>query len=170
MRLQFWGATGEVTGSCTLLEVGAHRLLVDCGMYQGGRKSEARNAEPFPFDPATLDAVVLTHAHIDHAGRLPLLVRHGFHGPIYATPASRDLCAIMLPDSASIQMRDAEFLERDEHRQVLRGRRRIDLHVPHQRLLGAPARGGRVRQGDFRSGSRGARGDRRSRAIVRRIR
>jgi len=83
LSVQFFGAAGEVTGSCHLLTVGDQRVLLDCGLVQGGRKDEARNHEPFPFNPASIDAVVLSHAHIDHSGRLPLLVKSGFRGPIY---------------------------------------------------------------------------------------
>jgi len=109
MHIHFHGAAGEVTGSCFLLECGRHQVLVDCGMVQGSRKEEARNAQPFPFDPARLDAVVLTHAHLDHSGRLPLLVKAGFRGKIYTHRASRDLCRIMLLDAAFIAEKDAEL-------------------------------------------------------------
>ena len=110
IRLTFWGAAGQVTGSMHLLEAAGGRWLLDGGLFQGHRaESHALNAK-LPFDPRRIDGVVLSHAHIDHAGRLPLLVRHGFHGPIHATPATRDLCAVMLPDSAHIQEKDHEFL------------------------------------------------------------
>lgn len=110
--LTFHGAAGRVTGSMHLLETAGARILLDSGLFQGRRtESNALNAR-LPFDPRRLDAVILSHAHIDHSGRLPLLVRHGFHGPIWATPATRDLCAVMLPDSASIQESDANFLRR----------------------------------------------------------
>ena len=112
IRLTFWGAAGEVTGSMHLVEAAGARILLDAGLFQGRRTETAKKNRELPFDPRRIDAVVLSHAHIDHAGRLPLLVRHGFHGPIYATPATRDLTAIMLPDSANIQMKDAEFLAR----------------------------------------------------------
>ncbi len=112
IRLTFWGAAGEVTGSMHLVEAAGAKILLDAGLFQGKRADAAKKNRELPFDPRRIDAVVLSHAHIDHAGRLPLLVRHGFHGPIYATPATRDLTAIMLPDSANIQMRDAEFLVR----------------------------------------------------------
>ncbi len=112
IRLTFWGAAGQVTGSMHLLEAAGGRFVLDAGLFQGRRaQSQALNAK-LPFDPRRLDGVVLSHAHIDHAGRLPLLVRHGFHGPIYATPATRDLCAVMLPDAAHIQEKDHEFLRR----------------------------------------------------------
>ncbi|HVC65180.1 MAG TPA: MBL fold metallo-hydrolase, partial [Candidatus Dormibacteraeota bacterium] len=112
IRLTFWGAAGQVTGSMHLLEAAGARFVLDAGLFQGRRgPSHALNAK-LPFDPRRLDGVVLSHAHIDHSGRLPLLVRHGFHGPIYATPATRDLCAVMLPDAAHIQEKDHEFLRR----------------------------------------------------------
>lgn len=108
----FWGAAHTVTGSMHLIESGRQRVLLDCGLYQG-RRAEAwkRNSE-FPFSPSRLDAVVLSHAHIDHCGNLPHLVRAGFHGPIYCTPATRDLIAVMLADSAKIQEEDAWHLNR----------------------------------------------------------
>jgi metallo-beta-lactamase family protein len=110
--LTFHGAAGRVTGSMHLLETAGARILLDAGLFQGRRaEAHALNCE-LPFDPRRLDAVILSHAHIDHSGRLPLLVRHGFHGPIWATPATRDLCAVMLPDSASIQESDAHFLRK----------------------------------------------------------
>lgn len=112
IRVTFWGAAGEVTGSMHLLEAAGARILLDAGMFQGRRAEAARKNAELPFDPRRIDSIVLSHAHIDHSGRLPLLVRHGFHGPIYATPATRDLCAVMLPDAAHIQMKDAEFLAR----------------------------------------------------------
>lgn len=112
MHVTFSGAAREVTGSCHLLTVGEHTVALDCGMFQG-RRSEAREKNArLPIDPARLSAIVLSHAHIDHAGRLPLLTRNGFTGTIWATAATRDLCAIMLVDSAHIQEKDAEFLKR----------------------------------------------------------
>ncbi|HMN21373.1 MAG TPA: MBL fold metallo-hydrolase [Ottowia sp.] len=107
MKLSFFGAAREVTGSCFLIEATGARFLVDCGMVQGGREASARNHEPFDFDPATIDFVLLTHAHIDHSGLLPKLTRAGFRGPIYATTATADLLGVMLPDSAHIQESDA---------------------------------------------------------------
>ncbi|HEY1377121.1 MAG TPA: MBL fold metallo-hydrolase, partial [Gemmataceae bacterium] len=97
----FWGAARAVTGSMHLVEAGGKRILLDCGMVRGSH-AEAR-APAFPFDPRSIDAVVLTHAHIDHCGNLPALVRRGFDGPIYCTAATRDLTAVMLADSARIQ-------------------------------------------------------------------
>ncbi len=107
MRVHFYGAAGEVTGSCSLLATSSAKVLVDCGLHQGGREEYARNFRELPFDPRTLDAVLLTHAHIDHCGRLPLLVKRGFAGPIYATEATCDLAEIMLRDSAKLQEADA---------------------------------------------------------------
>lgn len=114
MRIEFHGAAGgEVTGSCHLIEVAGRRILFDCGMVQGSRDAEARNAEPFAFDPASIDALVLSHAHIDHIGRVPLLVKRGFRGPIWAQAATCDLFPIMLLDAASLAERSAEFDNRD---------------------------------------------------------
>jgi len=108
MHLEFFGAAGEVTGSCHILHVGSRTLLLDCGMIQGGDSPDERNRQAFPFDAAGLDAVILSHAHIDHCGRLPLLCKRGFRGPIHATTACRDLARILLADSASMAERDAE--------------------------------------------------------------
>ncbi|HET8625654.1 MAG TPA: MBL fold metallo-hydrolase [Gemmatimonadales bacterium] len=110
IRLAFWGAAGEVTGSMHLVEAAGARVLLDAGLFQGRRaESHARNVEQ-SVDPRRVDAVVLSHAHVDHVGRLPLIVRRGFHGPIYATPATRDLSAVMLADAANIQEKDAQWL------------------------------------------------------------
>lgn len=109
MKLTSYGAAGEVTGSCHLLEVGDRKVLLDCGLIQGRRKDELRNHDGFAFDPATVDAVVLSHAHIDHSGRLPMLVRLGFKGPIYTHEATADLCNILLKDSASLNERDVQY-------------------------------------------------------------
>lgn len=112
MRLSFHGAVGTVTGSKYLLETDKTRVLVDCGLFQGLKELRERNWRPFPFEPSELDAVVLTHAHIDHSGVLPLLVKNGFRGPIYATPATIDLCALLLPDSGYLQEEEANFANR----------------------------------------------------------
>src|SRR5688500_1842116 len=106
MRLTFYGAAQTVTGSQHLIEVNDRRILLDCGLFQG-RRSEAyeRNLN-LPFDPHTVDVMVLSHAHTDHAGNIPNLVKSGFNGDIYCTYATRDLCAAMLMDSAHIQERD----------------------------------------------------------------
>lgn len=108
MKLSFLGAAREVTGSCFLVETADVRFLLDCGMVQGGREAPTRNRKPFEFDPASIDFVLLTHAHIDHSGLLPKLTRSGFNGPIYATTATVDLLGVMLPDSAHIQESDAK--------------------------------------------------------------
>lgn len=108
MTLQFLGAAREVTGSCHLVTVAGQHLLLDCGLIQGGKADELRNHEPFVFDPQAIAAVVLSHAHIDHSGRLPLLVKAGFDGPIYTHKATAELCAIMLKDAAMLQVRDTE--------------------------------------------------------------
>lgn len=112
MRLTFLGATGTVTGSKTLVEAGSKRLLVDCGLFQGYKMLRVRNWEPLPFDPASLDAVLLTHAHIDHSGMLPLLAKQGFRGPIITTSATADLCEILLLDTAHLQEEEAAYRNR----------------------------------------------------------
>lgn len=118
MRLRTLGAAGRVTGSCHLIEAGDFRILLDCGLIQGGRKEEALNSEPFPFDPARIDAVVLSHAHIDHSGRIPLLIKGGFEGYVFAHTATRALCDIMLKDAGFIQEHDAQ---RDNRRRQRKG-------------------------------------------------
>ncbi len=112
MRIEFHGAAGEVTGSMHLLHAAGKRVLLDCGMIQGSREAEARNADPFPFEPSTLDALVVSHAHIDHIGRIPLLVRRGFRGPIHAQAATAELMPVMLMDAASLAEADAERANR----------------------------------------------------------
>ena len=112
MQLQFLGAAREVTGSSYLLTVAGKQILLDCGMFQGHRKEAILKNLQFLFDPTELAAVVLSHAHIDHSGRIPLLYKHNFRGPIYCTPATRDLCQYMLLDSAYIQEKDSEYLNR----------------------------------------------------------
>ncbi len=117
MEVQFWGAAREVPGSMHLLNVGGRRILLDCGLYQGRRKHAFERNRDFPFDPSSIDAVVLSHAHIDHCGNLPTLVKAGFKGKIYATPATRDLCRHMLVDSAHIQKSDVRYVNRKRKRQ-----------------------------------------------------
>jgi len=119
MQLEFFGAAGEVTGSCHILRTGNHQILLDCGLIQGSPRHEARNRDPFPFAADNIDAVVLSHAHIDHSGRLPLLVKRGFKGPIYTQNASRDLAEILLKDSAYINEREAEYENRRRERKGL---------------------------------------------------
>ena len=107
MQLTFLGAAAEVTGSCFRIDAGGAHFLVDCGMFQGGRDADAKNATALDFDVRALDFVILTHAHIDHTGLLPRLAARGFHGPAYATPATIDLLGVMLPDSAHIHEMEA---------------------------------------------------------------
>jgi metallo-beta-lactamase family protein len=107
MRITFWGAVRTVTGSMHVVESGDTRFLLDCGLFQGRREEAARINSVFPFEPPRLEAVVLSHAHLDHCGNLPTLVRSGFRGPIYCTPATQDLAALVLRDSAKVQRQDA---------------------------------------------------------------
>lgn len=116
MRLTFLGATRGVTGSSHLLEIDGHKVLIDCGMFQGSKIVSALNRRPFAFMPKDIDCVLLTHAHIDHSGLLPRLCKAGFQGPIYATEATIELCSIMLPDSAYIQEFEAEIATRKGQR------------------------------------------------------
>ncbi|MGA8262405.1 MAG: MBL fold metallo-hydrolase [Arenicellales bacterium] len=118
MRVTFRGAAREVTGSCHLLEVGEHTVALDCGLFQGHRAQSNRQNLELPAPVDQIDAVILSHAHIDHSGRLPYLVRKGYAGTIWATPATRDLCALMLADSAHIQKKDSEYLQR-HHRSFI---------------------------------------------------
>jgi metallo-beta-lactamase family protein len=109
MRLTFMGAAGTVTGSKYLLEHGDHRVLVDCGLFQGLKQLRLRNWDRLPLQPRAIDAVVLTHAHIDHSGYLPALAREGFHGPVDSTQGTRELAALLLPDSGHLQEEDAFY-------------------------------------------------------------
>jgi metallo-beta-lactamase family protein len=115
MRIQFLGGTGTVTGSKYLLEHAGRRLLVDCGLFQGVKQLRLRNWQPLPIKAADIDAVLLTHAHIDHSGFVPRLVRLGFKGPVYCTEATRELCKLLLPDSARLQEEEADFANRHGH-------------------------------------------------------
>ncbi|MCC7352540.1 MAG: MBL fold metallo-hydrolase [Anaerolineae bacterium] len=119
MNIQFLGAARTVTGSMHLVTVNGHRLLLDCGLFQGRRAETWERNRTFPFNVAELDAVVLSHAHIDHSGNLPNLVKAGFHGCVYATSATRDLCAAMLPDSGHIQESDTAYVNKKRARQNL---------------------------------------------------
>lgn len=116
MDIRFLGAAGEVTGSCYLLTTATAQVLLECGQIQGSRASEQRNRADLPFDIHSLDAVVLSHAHIDHSGRLPLLSRQGYTGPVYTHSATRALCEIMLRDSAYLHEKDAEWENRKRQR------------------------------------------------------
>ena len=120
MNLTFHGAAGEVTGSCYLLEAAGQRVLLECGLIQGSAKDEARNQDPFPFDPKSIDAVILSHSHIDHSGRIPFLIKSGYTGPVYTHRACVDLCEIMLRDSGFIQEKDAEWENRKRERKGLK--------------------------------------------------
>lgn len=112
MRIDFLGATSTVTGSKYLLTHAGRRLLVDCGLFQGLKQLRLRNWDTLPFDAASIDAVLLTHAHMDHSGFVPRLIRQGFQGPVYASQATRELCELLLPDSGRLQEEDADFLNR----------------------------------------------------------
>ena len=116
MKIKFCGASMDVTGSCHLITTDAHKILLDCGQFQGGKAMEALNYEPFPFDAEEIECVLLSHAHIDHCGRLPLLVKRGFKGQIYCTDATADLLQVMLKDSAHIHEKDAEWQTRKNAR------------------------------------------------------
>jgi metallo-beta-lactamase family protein len=118
MKVTCYGAAGCVTGSCFLIDNGS-KILVDCGLFQGGKAMDALNREPWPFHPSEIDALLLTHAHIDHSGRIPKLVRDGFRGRIYTTPPTAELCKILLLDSAHIQEMEAEWKTRKNERRGL---------------------------------------------------
>jgi len=115
MDIAFYGATERVTGSCHIVHAAGRTLLLDCGLVQGSDADEALNRKPFPFDPASIDAVILSHGHIDHSGRIPLLLRQGFKGPVYAQHATRDLCSVLLLDSAVLSERDALYRQKHPH-------------------------------------------------------
>lgn len=116
MKIQFCGATSGVTGSCHLIITENHKVLLDCGQFQGGKAQEALNYEEFPFDPTEIDCMILSHAHIDHCGRIPLLVKRGFKGDIYCTDATADLLDVMLKDSGYIHEKEAEWKNRKNER------------------------------------------------------
>jgi metallo-beta-lactamase family protein len=116
MEIAFHGANKNVTGSCHLVTCSGKRILVDCGMFQGGREMNEENREEFGFDPATIDYLILTHAHLDHCGRIPLLVKRGFRGTIVTTPATRELARLVMLDSARIQEEDARYKQKRARR------------------------------------------------------
>jgi len=147
MELRFFGATGTTTGSCLRVTSLGRSVLLDCGMFQGRREESRRRNERFGFEAGAIDAVLQSHAHIDHSGKLPMLARHGFRGPVFVTPATRDLCEIMLHDSARILLQDAQHLNRE------RLRRRI---ADERARLGVRAEERRRRKG--RAGRRRGRG------------
>ncbi len=151
MKLTFLGAAGTVTGSKYLLEHGSRKVLVDCGLFQGYKHLRELNWEDLPFEPGALDCVVLTHAHLDHSGALPLLVRRGFRGPIFATQGTIDLCQLLLTDSGRLQEEEAEYSNRhgsskhrpalplyteEDARHALRYLKRIDFGVADEVLPG----------------------------------
>jgi len=125
MKISFHGADQGVTGSCHMLECAGKRLLIDCGMYQGGRELAEENAEPFGFDPESIDYLLLTHAHLDHCGRIPLLVKRGFKGEIITTPASIELARLVMLDAAGLQEEEARYQQRKAKRHA--GKRHVDI-------------------------------------------
>src|SRR5713101_6289957 len=118
--LSFWGAAGTVTGSKYLIETERARVLIDCGLFQGGHELRDRNWQEPPFNAASVDAVIITHAHIDHTGYLPRFVQHGFRGPVFCSRGTADLLKILLPDSARLQEEEADY----------RNRHKITKHLP----------------------------------------
>ncbi len=148
MKVRFHGAANEVTGSCHEVIAAGHRLLLDCGLIQGSRADEARNRDEFNFDPAAIDAVVLSHAHIDHCGRLPLLVKRGFRGLIWTQHATADLLPVMLEDSAKLAQADADRATR-RLREGRGGRDDEEESVPLYSLTDVAATLKRVRAIDY---------------------
>jgi metallo-beta-lactamase family protein len=137
MKITFLGGVGTVTGSKYLLETERGRLLVDCGLFQGFKQLRLRNWEPLPVPPQAIDCVILTHAHLDHSGYLPLLVRNGFKGSVLCTAATRDLCGILLPDAGHLEEQDAAFADRhgfSKHRPALPLYTEVDARAVQSRL------------------------------------
>lgn len=141
VNIRFLGGAGTVTGSKYLVEHDGQRLLVDCGLFQGYKQLRLRNRDPLPVVPGQIGAVVLTHAHIDHSGHLPLLVKEGFHGKAWCTPATRDLCHILLPDSGHLQEEDAAYANRkgfSRHQPALPLYTEADARASLRALHGVP--------------------------------
>lgn len=138
MQIEFSGAAQEVTGSCHILRVGKRTVLLDCGLYQGRRSESREKNRRLPVPVEEIDGIILSHAHIDHAGRLPYLVAQGYKGSIWATAATRDLCAIMLADSAHIQEKDADFLARHRNEFIEPLYRMEDATRTQERMVGMP--------------------------------
>lgn len=139
--LSFYGGAGTVTGSRYLLQTRDQRVLIDCGLFQGYKQLRLRNWAPLPFDARSVDAVILTHAHIDHSGFLPVLMRQGFRGPIYCSEATLELCRILLPDSAHLQEEDARFANRhkiSKHHPALPLYTQSDAHACLQQFQPVP--------------------------------
>jgi metallo-beta-lactamase family protein len=131
MKLEFHGADQNVTGSCHLLEVAGKKILIDCGLYQGGREIEEENSEPFGFEPASIDYLLLTHAHLDHCGRIPLLVKNGFNGEIITTSASCELARLVLLDSAHLNEYEARYKAKKESR---KNRQKVNIEPLYNEL------------------------------------
>ena len=155
LRLSFLGGVGTVTGSKYLVEHENHKVLIDCGLFQGFKALRLKNWAPFPVEPRSIDAVILTHAHLDHSGYLPLLIKRGFRGPVYCSRATVDLCAILLTDAGHLQEKDAEFANRhgfSKHKPALPLYTEEDARAALERLRAIPfdqdrrlPRGGTIR-------------------------
>ncbi|HEY4855648.1 MAG TPA: MBL fold metallo-hydrolase, partial [Xanthobacteraceae bacterium] len=128
MKLAFHGADRSVTGSCHMIECAGKKILIDCGMHQGSRELDEENSQPFGFDPAGIDYVLLTHAHLDHCGRLPLLAKRGFRGEIITTAASRELARLVLLDAAHMQEEDTRSRGDDTARRATTNARPAPLY------------------------------------------
>ena len=136
MKLSFLGAAGTVTGSKYLLSFGGKIVLIDCGMYQGVKNHRRRNWQPPPFHPENIDAVLLTHAHVDHSGYIPALIKAGYKGKIYSTQGTKALCSILLPDSGHLLEEDARYANRNTtHNQIQRLGWLVPRAGPQKRAL-----------------------------------